>query len=75
MSLALACREENPDWDPLRSGSAESSDDGGELVCRDDETICDGACVDLLTDRRHCGECFTQCHPGNKRCLEGMCED
>jgi len=34
--------------------------------------ICDGACVDLPTDREHCGDCDHAC-PTGEACIDGTC--
>jgi Stigma-specific protein, Stig1 len=35
-------------------------------------TACSGRCVDLATDRRHCGACGFEC-PLNVACVSGHC--
>jgi hypothetical protein len=38
-------------------------------------TNCDGSCVDLATDPRHCGDCNVMCQmAGGQFCEEGSCE-
>ncbi len=34
---------------------------------------CDGKCVDLSSDREHCGECGYRCWP-EEECMNGVCE-
>ena len=34
--------------------------------------ICDGKCVDLLNDKKNCGECGATC--GGNACVEGACQ-
>jgi hypothetical protein len=43
---------------------------GGE--CRDGALLCDGACVDPMTDEEHCGRCGTECDGGDE-CVRGRC--
>ena len=40
--------------------------------CRLGRQRCDGTCVDVATDRNHCGRCGHRCRKG-KRCLAGAC--
>jgi hypothetical protein len=35
-------------------------------------SICDGECVDLLSDHEHCGECFNACSDVGT-CFAGFC--
>lgn len=44
------------------------------LSCTPAETICDGSCVDTLSDEQHCGDCTTSCGP-TQGCLTGLCVD
>ena len=44
----------------------------GTCLCEAPFTDCNGACVDLQTDKKSCGECGTEC--GNK-CVSGTCDD
>lgn len=46
------------------------ANEGG--ACRAEETICTGACVDLLTDPKNCGACGTVCAP-DLVCNRGVC--
>jgi hypothetical protein len=46
---------------------------GGEPGCGSGETSCDGACVRLASDERHCGDCDTECTSGSS-CSGGACE-
>jgi hypothetical protein len=40
--------------------------------CFPDQASCDGRCVTLESDSRHCGECGRACGP-NAFCMEGEC--
>lgn len=42
-----------------------------EALCGE-ETYCDGECVDVESDARHCGQCSNQC-AGSERCEAGRC--
>ncbi len=49
--------------------------DTGPLVrCSAYERVCDGACVDVGSDRRHCGGCGAVCGAG-QACVTGICQD
>lgn len=39
--------------------------------CSSGETLCDGACADLLNDPQNCGECGHTC--GGQYCISGEC--
>lgn len=41
--------------------------------CPSGTTNCNGRCVDIGTDVKHCGACGTAC-PGGLVCSEGVCE-
>ena len=41
-------------------------------ACAANETCCDAACVDLLTDTDHCGACGNACGEGHE-CRDGVC--
>ena len=43
------------------------------LQCAPDETICDGRCVYLPTDPRHCGACGNACDFNVASCQNGEC--
>ena len=45
---------------------------GSARPCRLGRQRCDGTCVDVATDRNHCGRCGHRCRKG-KRCLAGAC--
>jgi hypothetical protein len=52
-----------------------------ELRCHGHQQACEGACVDVLTDHDHCGECGTSCtflelesHGGAASCHHGTCK-
>lgn len=49
-------------------------DEGDDGPCPGVLVRCDGACVDLDTDPRHCGLCGISCARG-EFCVEGACED
>ncbi len=40
--------------------------------CDDDQELCDGECIDVDSDPRHCGQCATNCPEGHL-CEDGMC--
>ena len=42
------------------------------IECSNDETICDGKCVNLLTSNDHCGSCYNSCKVG--QCKAGICQ-
>lgn len=76
--LATACLPARRPLDgtPPPDAGAVSSDfdggapgDGGESC---EATICEGACVDLLTNGTHCGECGFTCSP-RETCRDGAC--
>ncbi|MGB1699374.1 MAG: hypothetical protein ACPHRO_05435 [Nannocystaceae bacterium] len=50
--------------------TAETSTTG--MMCPEGLTDCDGECVDLQTDKQHCGACFDNCM-GNMNCEMGVC--
>ena len=41
------------------------------VQCDDGEEQCGDSCVDLETDPKHCGECFSRCVDG---CTDGVCD-
>ncbi len=48
-----------------------------EIECDPGESPCDGVCVDLLTDPRHCSSCGNECNVsglGTAQCVDGDCE-
>ncbi|MBW2509340.1 MAG: hypothetical protein JRE81_11960, partial [Deltaproteobacteria bacterium] len=45
-----------------------------DCVCDAGFTRCEGACVNLLSERLHCGACGNNCR-GNQVCLLGECFD
>ena len=53
------------------SGDEVCNEEGGCVpVCREGETNCSGACVDLQTDPSHCGQCGKTC---SHSCDGGVC--
>ena len=40
--------------------------------CDDGQFLCDGVCVELMTDRGNCGDCGLQCEEGQE-CVAGVC--
>ena len=44
----------------------------GECTCRDGFVLCDGECVDISTDKDHCGMCGRDC--GEQPCGGGECQ-
>lgn len=74
-------REGDGDGDESLGGQGGSSDGmGGALSCGEDQVVCEGACIDPLTDRQHCGaadDCLGvnaggPCEEGD-RCEGGVC--
>jgi DNA-binding beta-propeller fold protein YncE len=53
-----------------RRGGNGGDDGGGDDRC--EFTLCDGECVDLDSERAHCGRCGRSC-PGNFVCTAGFC--
>lgn len=47
-------------------------DEASCVDCTPDQRVCDGACVDLDTDRAHCGGCGRSCAAGEV-CAVGHC--
>lgn len=45
----------------------------GGVGCAAPEQLCDGACVDTLTDPGHCGQCAKACEAGIA-CEDGACQ-
>ncbi len=41
--------------------------------CFSGQELCDGSCVDVSADNRHCGECYNACGE-NTKCINGVCE-
>jgi hypothetical protein len=46
---------------------------GGVIVCPPGFSNCGDVCVDLSSNRRHCGSCGAACVPG-EQCEDGQCE-
>ena len=44
----------------------------GACGCADEKVLCGTKCVDLLKDKKHCGECDNKCGPG-LMCMMGDC--
>jgi hypothetical protein len=65
IALATACGGDEPE----ESGSASGAETGG---CAVGENVCGEACIDLQTDRDHCGECGYACAEGTQ-CVAGVC--
>jgi hypothetical protein len=63
----LVCLSEICVEDGGNSGGA-----GGEPGCGTGQASCDGACVNLQTDARHCGRCGIVCEDGTV-CADGAC--
>ena len=43
--------------------------------CSEGQTVCDGYCVDLLTDTSNCGKCGFHCYnPAAEDCVGGKCQ-
>jgi hypothetical protein len=49
---------------------------GRRNCCSEGQTVCDGYCVDLLTDSTNCGQCGVECpiFPGPYECVNGKCD-
>src|SRR5215217_4641945 len=41
--------------------------------CSEGQTRCEGRCVNLLRNERHCGSCFNRCEEGEE-CVGGVCQ-
>src|SRR5207253_3060536 len=46
---------------------------GGECGCPGGLTPCGDTCVNLRTDREHCGACGTSCAGTGQPCYDGAC--
>jgi hypothetical protein len=46
---------------------------GGCTSCPGETVFCDGSCVDLQTNDRHCGSCETPCGEATPVCENGIC--
>lgn len=57
--------------DPLVGSGGPAGDDGGHQ-CSSDQ-VCDGVCVDFLSDTQNCGACGNAC-AGTEACNAGTCE-
>ena len=44
-----------------------------EIICDPGKSVCEGACVDLQTDKNHCGECEISC-ADDEECIQGECK-
>src|SRR5262245_1315023 len=42
------------------------------LTCTSAQQVCDGTCVEVRRDPRHCGRCGNVCPSGNA-CVDGQC--
>ena len=49
-----------------------SGEDAGDDACAEGLTPCGSLCVDLMTDRNHCGACGQPCRRG-EICVDGTC--
>lgn len=55
-------------------GSGGTSGTGGDCVaCHEGRDCCDGACVNLANDPRHCGACSNACTASASLCSHGVC--
>ena len=45
----------------------------GAMSCNAGLDWCEGACVDLQHNRKHCGRCDKHCN-GKSACIDGQCE-
>ncbi len=54
------------------AGCTETGVVGGD--CRDGALLCDGLCVDPMTDEANCGRCGAECDDGEE-CVRGRCGD
>ena len=55
------------------AGAPSGGTGGSAGMCSDDETPCDGACVNTLTSNEHCGGCDRPCSGGGRSCRNGEC--
>lgn len=75
----LICDPEEDDEEFTEAEDGTScEDDGvcesGECVCENEDAICDDECVDLDSNRDHCGECDNECDD-DEVCDGGECVD
>lgn len=56
--------------DDMPTGSAGDTSEG----CGAGESLCQGGCVDLLSDEAHCGRCDDECK-SDEMCVVGECRD
>ena len=55
------------------SAPATSADSTGAVgPCIDDLVECDGICIDVQSDGRHCGDCMRECD-ATEKCVGGQC--
>jgi hypothetical protein len=57
-------------------GHACNSDEtcsGGNCVCRQGLSECNGGCVDAMRDANNCGGCGMMCDTTLERCVQGVC--
>jgi hypothetical protein len=43
------------------------------VTCPTGQTLCDGQCVNTLTDEAYCGSCYNNCNAG-QTCVDGGCQ-
>lgn len=60
--------------DDQGAGDTDDEDDATDPTCAAPRIQCSAACIDPLSDPRHCGSCGTACPPGSS-CLNGTCDD
>ena len=46
-----------------------------EIKCDGGKLACDGKCVDVQSDMKHCGKCGNDCKTNDEVCREGKCVD
>jgi hypothetical protein len=59
---------------PADTGVDAGVDTGPVVRCSPYERVCGGACVDVGSDRRHCGGCGAACAAG-QGCVAGICQE
>src|SRR2546430_7659241 len=55
-------------------GDARSPDAPAAIECTATQTMCDGACIDVMIDINHCGRCGHVCGCGSTSCSAGICD-
>lgn len=70
-SCGLVC----PSGSTCSHGSCACSSGSADCLgeCPASSVVCDGTCVNLLTNADHCGSCSTPCSGANAICVGGTC--